>query len=77
MDDLIEWAPVLVVVLVFLLQFNFFTTPSQLMKMKNEILKEVEDRFLTLSAFREFKENVSDMKGKIDKMYDHIMSIQK
>ena len=82
MDKYIEYAPMIVVVIGFLCAYNIFVTPKQLknelekLQMKFEVkfdkyvLKETHDL-----AINEIKADYSDMKNKIDKIYDKIMGI--
>jgi len=47
-QDVIQYAPILVVVMVFLLKNKIFVTPEQLARHSKEITRDVEKRFLTL-----------------------------
>ena len=46
MENLITYAPIIVVVLAFLIQEKIFVTPEQLERKHREIIKDVEKRFL-------------------------------
>ena len=70
MDIFVSYAPVIVVVLMFLLQERIFVTPEQMEKKHREILQEVEKRFATLNSLEDLKSQFSEMKEKIDKIYD-------
>lgn len=59
-QDLLHYAPVLVLVLCFLLRNKFFVTPEQLQIERRALMKEVENRFLSLVAFREFEKRIDD-----------------
>ena len=64
------FSPCILILLFFLLQNKFFTTPEQLEKMHAEILKEMEQRYLPMFSANEMKKQISEMKTKIDKIYD-------
>jgi len=49
---------------------------EQLEKKHREILKDAEERFATLSSVKDLKEQFTDMKEKIDKIYDCIISVK-
>ena len=70
MDNLIYYSPVIVVILVFLIQQRIVVTPEELEKKHREILKDIEARFVTLNSYEDLKNQFSDMKEKIDKIYD-------
>lgn len=70
MSEFMAFSPFVLILLVFLLQNKFFATPEQLEKMHSEILKEVEKRYLPMFSANEMKEEISEMKTKIDKIYD-------
>ena len=70
MTDFMAFSPCILIILIFLLQNKFFATPEQLEKMHTEILKEMEKRYLPMFSANEMKEEISEMKSKIDKIYD-------
>lgn len=73
MDKIIYYAPVILIVLVFLINERLVVTPEQLEKKHREILKDIENRFTTLKSFEDLKSQFTDMKDKIDKIYDCII----
>lgn len=70
MENLITYAPIIVVVLAFLIQEKIFVTPEQLERKHREIIKDVEKRFATIGSCEELKNQIGEMKDKIDKIYD-------
>ncbi len=70
MDQFIYYAPVIVVVLVFLVQERIVVTPEQLEKKHREIIKDIESRFTPNNRFEDLKCQFVEMKDKIDKIYD-------
>lgn len=70
MEKFLYYAPILVVVLVFLINERIVVTPEQLEKKHREILREIEKRFTTINSFDGLKSQFTDMKDKIDKIYD-------
>lgn len=73
MEQFIYYAPMIVVVLVFLIHERIVVTPEQLEKKHREIIKDVEKRYATLNSLEDLKEQFCDMKDKIDKIYDCLM----
>ena len=76
MENLLNYSPILIAVMVFLIQQRLIVTPEQLEKKHREILKDVEDKFVTLHSFNDLKEQFSDMKEKIDKIYDCLIAVK-
>ena len=70
MDNFLYYAPVIIVVLVFLIQERIVVTPEQLEKKHREILKDVEARFTTIDCHEDLKGQFCEIKDKIDKIYD-------
>lgn len=70
-----QYAPVILVVLIFLLQQRIVVTPEQLEKKHREILKDADERFATLNQVKDLKDDVKDMKDKIDKIYDKVIGV--
>lgn len=71
MSEILQYAPYVVMVIMFCCNYKIFVTPTALdEKLKDYVLKET----YTL-AYSEMKNDISEMKSKIDKMYDKIMGI--
>jgi Tfp pilus assembly protein PilO len=70
MEQIVYYAPIIVVVLVFLIQEKIVVTPEQLEKKHREIIRDVEKRFATLNSLDDLKAQFVEMKDKIDKIYD-------
>lgn len=76
MDNLLHYSPIIVAIVVFLIQQRIVVTPEQLEKKHREILNDAENRFATLNSVKDLKEQFSDMKEKIDKIYDCIIAVR-
>ena len=79
MDKYVEFAPMIVVVIGFLCAYGIFVTPKQLQNELKELNNEIEKKYVQKEvhdiAIKEIKDDFSDMKEKIDKIYDKIMGI--
>jgi hypothetical protein len=76
MNNLLHYSPIIIAIMVFLIQQRIVVTPEQLERKHREILKDAEDRFATLSSVHDLKEQFTDMKEKIDKIYDCIIAVR-
>lgn len=75
MDNyVIQYAPIVVLVAVFLLKNRIFVTPEQLEKAHAQILEEVETKFATKEILDTLKEDINELKSKVDKIYDILLS---
>lgn len=73
MESLIPYSPIVIVVIIFLIQLKMIVTPEQLEKKHREILEDVETRFATNQSVKDLKEQVCEIKDKVDKIYDYII----
>lgn len=65
-----EYSPLIAVVLMYFLQLKIFVTPDMLEKKHREILDEAQERFAARILVDDLKEEISQIKEKIDKIYD-------
>ncbi|MBS6603109.1 MAG: hypothetical protein KH301_05070 [Brachyspira sp.] len=73
MEQIMQYAPIIVAVMIFLIQQRVVVTPEQLEKKHREIIEDVEERFVSIHSFHDLKEQFSEMKDKIDKIYDCVI----
>ncbi len=76
MEKIIEYSPIIIVVLMFFIQQRIFVTPEQLEKKHREIIEEIEEKFVTINSFVDLKDQFSEVKEKIDKMYDLLIDLK-
>lgn len=76
MEHFFQYSPIIIVVVMYLIQQRIVVTPEQLEKKHREILEDVENRFASLSTVKDLKEQVSDMKEKIDRIYECIIAVK-
>ncbi len=76
MEKFIEYSPVIIVVFMFFVQQKIFVTPEQLEKKHREIIEEIEEKFVTINSFIDLKEQFSEVKDKIDKIYDLLIDLK-
>ncbi|MBO6088652.1 hypothetical protein J6P92_09980 [bacterium] len=76
MHEFIEYSPIIIVVLMFFVQQKIFVTPEQLEKKHREILDEMEEKFVSIISFKDLKDQFSEVKEKIDKIYDLLIDLK-
>ena len=72
-DAIIHYAPVVVVMLAVLFKGRFFTTPEQVNKKIQEVTDKWEDKYLTIVAFREFQQRISEHFCSHEKRLDEVI----
>lgn len=58
LDKWVEFAPIIIVILLYIYQNNLFVKPEQLEKKHREILEDVKKDFVELNAYKEFQNRV-------------------
>ncbi len=76
MENFLQYSPTIIVVIMYLIQQRIVVTPEQLEKKHREILEDVENKFATLNSVKDLKEQFSDMKEKIDRIYECIIAVK-
>ena len=71
---LYRYAPVLIISLALIFQYNLFVTPEKLEVTHREILTEVAQVYITKSEFENVKDQLLDINKKIDKIYDTLIN---
>jgi len=72
-DFFYKYAPLLILGLAIIFQYNLFVTPQMLEQTHREILSEVSKIYITKSEFGIVKEQLTDINKKIDKIYDKLI----
>ena len=76
METLLHYSPVIVAVMIFLIQQRIVVTPEQLEKKHREIIEDIEEKFVSIHSFNDLNEQFAEMKDKIDKIYDFIITVK-
>ena len=69
-----KYAPLLILGLAIVFQYNLFVTPEKLEQTHREILTEISQVYITKSEFGILKEQLTDINKKIDKIYDTLIN---
>lgn len=73
-ESLHKYAPLLILGLAVIFQYNLFVTPEKLEQTHREILSEISKAYITKSEFSILKEQLTDINKKIDKIYDTLIN---
>ena len=72
--ELIEFAPILIVILMFFWQNNVFVKPEQLERKHREILNEIAQNYVEINAYREFQTHIYSKLNEISDQIDVLLS---
>jgi len=61
----ISYAPVIIVVIVFIFKNKIFITPEQLLLMKQEIKQEIKKEYATKEIAEEIKDDINEIKNDL------------
>ena len=69
-----KYAPLLILGLAVIFQYNLFVTPEKLEQTHREILSEISEVYITKSEFGIVREQLTDINKKVDKIYDTLIN---
>lgn len=75
MEKIIEYAPIIVAALVFMLQQRLVVTPEQLERKHRIILQEVDCHYAKQDAVSELREQITDINDKLTKLYEAVLRV--
>ena len=73
-EQIVKYAPMAVVVIGLLISWNMFATPAQVEKKHREIMAEVAEKYVTKEENKSTKEELKEIKLKVDKIYDILIN---
>ena len=71
---LYRYAPLFLLGLAVIFQYNLFVTPAKLEQTHREILAEISKVYITKSEFGIVREQLTDINKKVDKIYDTLIN---
>ena len=71
-DTAAKYAPMAVVIIGLIFQWNLFVTPEKLEITHRQVLMDVASMYTTKEQHNDLKDEINDMKKKIDKIYEVI-----
>lgn len=71
-DTVTKYAPLAVMIIGMIFQWNLFVTPEKLEIKHRQILMDVANMYTTKEQHNDLKAEINDMKRKIDKIYEVI-----
>lgn len=76
-EQLENFAPYIVILLMFIWQNNIFVRPEQLEKKHREILENIKEKYVEINAYKEFQNHIysklDELTGSIDDLKEILM----
>ena len=76
MEKFWEYAPLILVIIMFCVNYKIFVNPVDLEKKHREILNDIDDKYASKTTVDELKSQFHDMAVKIDKIYNILIDRQ-
>lgn len=76
MEKFIEYSPIIIVIIMYLIQQRIVVTPEQLEKKHREILEDVDDKYASKTVVSELQSQIHSMAEKVDKIYNILLDRQ-
>lgn len=73
-EQLLKYAPIAVVVIALIIQWNMFATPAEVETKHRLIMAEVAEKYVTKEENQSTKEELREIKAKVDKIYDILIN---
>ena len=78
-QDIVQYAPWLLVAFLFFKQNRMFVTPEMLQETIQDLKDKIDEKFVRKDvhniAITELKADITDMKEKIDQIYNKVLGI--
>ena len=76
MEKIFEYAPLILVLIMFCINYRIFVNPVDLEKKHREILSDIDNKYASKTTVDELKSQFHDMAIKIDKIYNILIDRQ-
>ena len=76
MEKFFEYAPIILVIIMFCINYRVFVNPVDLEKKHREILSDIDNKYASKTTVDELKSQFHDMAEKRDKIYNILIDRQ-
>lgn len=76
MEKFFEYAPLILVIIMFCVNYKIFVNPVDLEKKHREILDDVDDKYASKTVVSELQSQIHSMAEKVDKIYNFLLDRQ-
>ena len=76
MEKFFEYAPLILVIIMFCVNYKIFVNPVDLEKKHREILDDVDEKYASKTVVSELQSQIHSMAEKVDKIYNILLDRQ-
>lgn len=75
MNTFIEYAPIVIVVIMFFLQYKIFVTPAQISELKSELIEYIAEHYVSEKTHRDNNTSLENRIDRIDKNVNDVKTL--
>lgn len=75
MDKFVEYAPIIIVLVMFLIQYRIFVTPQQLTELKASLLEYMSEHYVSEKTHRDNNLSLENRIDRIDKNVNDVKNL--
>ncbi len=75
MENFIEYAPIIVVVIAFIGAYKIFATPNQLSDLKSELIEYMSEHYVSEKTYRDNHTSLENRIDNIDKNVNEVKTL--
>ncbi len=75
MDKIIEYAPIILVIIIFFVQYKIFVTPAQLSAVKSDLIEYIAEHYVSEKTYRDNNISLENRIDRIDKNVNDVKTL--
>ena len=75
MEKIIEYAPIILVVIMFFIQYKVFVTPAQLTSLKSDLIEYIAEHYVSEKTYRDNNMSLENRIDRIDKNVNDVKTL--
>ena len=74
-EKFIEYAPLILVIIIFFIQYKIFVTPQQLTELKSDLVEYISEHYVSEKTYRDNNINLENRIDRIDKNINDVRTL--
>lgn len=74
-EKFIEYAPLILVIIIFFIQYKVFVTPQQLTELKSDLIEYMSEHYVSEKTYRDNNINLENRIDRIDKNINDVRTL--
>lgn len=75
MTDFLEYAPIIIVIIGFFLQYKIFVTPEQVTNLKSSLIEYIAEHYVSERTYRDNNISLENRVDRIDKNVNDVKNL--